>query len=239
LGLKEQQIQRYESEEYQSASLKRLLEVANALRLNVSGIAEINKPKDQSTTASKDKIDWSKFPIKEMYKRGWFEGFSGSINEAMQEHIELAQSYVSQVFKKPAAALHRKHIRANSNFDEYALFAWECRVLHLASNVDVRDFRQELLTPEWISQLVKLSKFQDGPHRAKDMLEQVGIVLIIEPMLPYTYLDGAAILYGDKPVIALTLRYDRLDNFWFVLLHELFHVIKHLRKAKLIVFLMI
>ena len=30
------------------------------------------------------------------------------------------------------------------------------------------------------------------------------------------------------PVIGLTLRYDRLDNFWFVLLHELGHVFLHL-----------
>ena len=36
-------------------------------------------------------------------------------------------------------------------------------------------------------------------------------------------------LDGVRPVIALTLRHDRLDNFWFALLHELVHVQKHLR----------
>jgi len=30
------------------------------------------------------------------------------------------------------------------------------------------------------------------------------------------------------PVIGLTLRHDRLDNFWFTLLHECVHIIKHL-----------
>ncbi len=40
LGLKEQQIQRYESEEYSSASLRRLAEVAEALNLNITGVAE-------------------------------------------------------------------------------------------------------------------------------------------------------------------------------------------------------
>jgi HTH-type transcriptional regulator/antitoxin HigA len=30
------------------------------------------------------------------------------------------------------------------------------------------------------------------------------------------------------PIISLTLRYDRIDNFWFCLLHELAHVSKHL-----------
>jgi HTH-type transcriptional regulator/antitoxin HigA len=42
-------------------------------------------------------------------------------------------------------------------------------------------------------------------------------------------LDGAAMLDGSRPVVALTLRHDRLDNFWFALMHELVHVQKHLR----------
>ena len=35
-------------------------------------------------------------------------------------------------------------------------------------------------------------------------------------------------LDGDRPIVALTLRHDRLDNFWFALPHELAHVAKHL-----------
>ena len=31
-----------------------------------------------------------------------------------------------------------------------------------------------------------------------------------------------------RPVIGLTLRYDRIDNFWWVLMHELAHVVRHL-----------
>ncbi|KDU95521.1 hypothetical protein GLUCORHAEAF1_07685 [Komagataeibacter rhaeticus AF1] len=36
------------------------------------------------------------------------------------------------------------------------------------------------------------------------------------------------VIDGDRPVIGLTLRYDRLDNFWFVLMHELGHIFLHL-----------
>ena len=47
--------------------------------------------------------------------------------------------------------------------------------------------------------------------------------------LPKTYLDGAALRLDDeRPVIGLTLRYDRIDNFWFCLLHELAHVGRHM-----------
>jgi HTH-type transcriptional regulator/antitoxin HigA len=46
--------------------------------------------------------------------------------------------------------------------------------------------------------------------------------------VPRTHLDGAALrLADDRPVVGLTLRYDRLDNFWFCLLHELAHVGRH------------
>lgn len=41
LNLKEQQIQRYESEKYASASLQRLTEVTNALELNISEVVEL------------------------------------------------------------------------------------------------------------------------------------------------------------------------------------------------------
>jgi HTH-type transcriptional regulator/antitoxin HigA len=102
-----------------------------------------------------------------------------------------------------------------------------------AKEKNVGRYREQPLNSEWIAKLVKQSMLPDGPLRAKAMLQEVGIALIIEPRLANTYLDGAALLYGDSPVIGMTLRYDRLDNFWFVLLHELIHVINHLQKGKL------
>ena len=61
-----------------------------------------------------------------------------------------------------------------------------------------------------------------GPVKARELLASKGVTLIIERHLPGTYLDGAAMLAENgNPVIGLTLRHDRLDNFWFVLFHEL------------------
>ena len=34
----------------------------------------------------------------------------------------------------------------------------------------------------------------------------------------------------DRPVIGLSLRHDRIDNFWFCLMHELAHLSLHLEK---------
>jgi HTH-type transcriptional regulator/antitoxin HigA len=63
------------------------------------------------------------------------------------------------------------------------------------------------------------------------LVEGIGISIIVEPHLSGTYLDGAAMLDQDgSPVIGLTLRFDRIDSFWFTLLHELAHVMKHLSR---------
>jgi len=66
---------------------------------------------------------------------------------------------------------------------------------------------------------------------AKEFLAKTGIPLVLERHLDKTYLDGAAIPLPDgRPMVAMTLRYNRLDNFWFTLFHELAHVALHLGK---------
>ena len=67
-----------------------------------------------------------------------------------------------------------------------------------------------------------------------EYLRNSGIRVVIEFYLPNTYLDGSAFLLSDgPPVIGMTLRQDRLDNFWFVLFHEFVHIIKHLHKGNI------
>jgi HTH-type transcriptional regulator/antitoxin HigA len=78
-------------------------------------------------------------------------------------------------------------------------------------------------------EVARLSYFEDGVTLAREYLAKSGIHLLAEKHLPRTYLDGAALITPDeRPLIALTLRYDRLDNFWFTLAHELAHVALHL-----------
>ena len=78
-------------------------------------------------------------------------------------------------------------------------------------------------------EVAQLSVYEDGPRRAQQRLAAHGIALVIERHLPRTHLDGAALcLLDGRPVIGLTLRYDRIDNFWFSLMHELAHVSLHL-----------
>ncbi|MAT45330.1 MAG: DNA-binding protein [Anaerolineaceae bacterium] len=234
MGLKEQQIQRYEAEMYMSANLRRLIEVANVLGISISNLPDLKSQDKDNPDLINILTNWSKFPIKTMYKRGWFEDFTGSLNEALKHGGELISDFTHPVINKSFVSLNRMHIRSASKLDEYALFAWKCRVISLALTIKPKTkFESKNLNQQWLRELVQLSQFSDGPIKAKDKLLEIGIVLIIEPHLPNTYLDGAAFLFENMPIIGMTLRYDRIDNFWFVLLHELSHVKVHLQKGKL------
>ena len=177
-------------------------------------------------------LDWSLFPLKEMFKRSWFEDFTGSLTDAKAQAVTLVKEYITRAIPRPVISLQRQRVRAGADADPYALLAWQCRVLMVAkSNAPRTHYKPGALSDEWFTALVQLSRFADGPLRAQAHLREAGIALVIEPHLSSTHLDGAALLSERGPVIGLTLRHDRLDNFWFVLLHELVHVKKHLRKG--------
>lgn len=105
--------------------------------------------------------------------------------------------------------------------------AWCLRVMELSEkNPSDRNYKPGSIN---LSDLSKLSYFKEGPLLAKEYLDKHGIQFLVVPHLKRTFLDGAVmILEKKRPVIALTLRYDRIDNFWFCLLHELAHLEKHL-----------
>lgn len=177
--------------------------------------------------------DWTKFPVKEMLDRCWI-----SVDRKAQRTSEASEQ-VRQFIENAlggtkAGVLARRSITGDafSWKTQYALIAWQARVLERAQEgafSATKQFQIEALNQEALGSLVSLSVFDDGPVRAVKYLRDLGIAVVIEPHLKRTRLDGAAMLSPNGvPVIALTLRYDRLDNFWFTLLHEVAHVWKHL-----------
>ena len=81
------------------------------------------------------------------------------------------------------------------------------------------------------SKIVRSSYYSEGPRLVPELLNKRGIHFVLLSHLPKTYLDGACFLSpAGRPVIGMTLRYDRLDNFWFTLLHELAHVKLHVHE---------
>jgi HTH-type transcriptional regulator/antitoxin HigA len=140
----------------------------------------------------------------------------------------------------PATAMLRKTRteRTNAKTDMVALQAWCAAALLRSQSVPVTGrFDKKRINLDLVRNLAKLSARDDGPQTVVDRLAGLGIAFVVLPHLPGTHLDGAAMLRSDGvPVIALTLRKDRIDNFWFTLLHELAHVKSHLVSGTQVIF---
>ncbi|MGG9998969.1 ImmA/IrrE family metallo-endopeptidase [Pseudovibrio ascidiaceicola] len=169
------------------------------------------------------------FPLKEMDKRGWFEDLheKSLIDTAKRFFLEFGGSRVT------TTTFHRKKVRTGSDLNEEALFAWQVRAMQLVRKKELlEDGYPVCWEASWVPDLVKLSNKRDGPILARDFLWQKGIALVVERHLQGMHTDGAAWMSeSGRPTIGLTLRHDRLDNFWFTLLHELGHVLLHLSKT--------
>ena len=184
-------------------------------------------------------INWSRFPLTEMVKRGWIKkknDIKNHAEEVLQAFIKNAngQNMVSDtLFRKSAGP------RENSKTDHYALNAWCLRLIALARETSLPvQYKAGTVNKNFLYEVAKLSYFDNGPLLTKEYLAKHGIYLIVLPHLKKTYLDGAAMLMEDgTPLIGLTLRYDRIDNFWFSILHELAHVMKHLAKKSSEIFI--
>ncbi|HMN13436.1 MAG TPA: ImmA/IrrE family metallo-endopeptidase [Bellilinea sp.] len=180
-------------------------------------------------------MDYSKFPLKEMADRGYFGDFRGNAQRMKDYAEDLFHKFMYDFMprqQEPAFLRAPMHQRGVRGANDYALLAWRLCVLKKARTIPVsREYKKGILTAKWMSNLVRLSVFEDGPRLAREQLGMAGITLVTEPHFKGTYLDGAAMLDDGRPVVALTLRHDRIDNFWFVLMHELAHVAKHLDEA--------
>lgn len=83
---------------------------------------------------------------------------------------------------------------------------------------------------EIVPQLRELTRVEPGKSlpALTELLAQHGIVLVIQPHLPKTFVHGATFwLSPDKAVIVMTIRGSWADVFWFSFFHELGHVLKH------------
>lgn len=242
LGLKPRDIEPYlggRSRVSEVLARKRPLSIAmiRALHegLGIPAEALINPAAPPDEDPESAHIPWERFPIREMINRGWLHAELSTAWTRETARGLLEPFFGSAGGQLATAPMYRRstHVRAAKGMDDFALTAWAARVLQVArGRAPARPFDAKGIGPKQIRSLVQLSRLEEGPRLAQEWLADRGIAMVVESHLPRTRLDGAAMLTENgAPVIALTIRYDRLDNFWFTLLHECAHVVRHLSRA--------
>ena len=159
-------------------------------------------------------------PIRDMQRRGWIPETKeiGGLESELKQFFETDEIDDDMGF--PVATRRTiKLPRLNK-----AERAWCFRARHLAKAVHTEVFRESWLeTTE--RELRRLAAYPKEATKVSEILIASGIRFVVVEPLPRARIDGATFWLDEStPVIAMSLRFDRIDSFWFTLMHELSHV---------------
>lgn len=160
------------------------------------------------------------YPVREMIRRGWLEASSQDLMEAqMMRFFE-----VNRVDDIP----HLPHAARKTNYRKIPpmQLAWLFRVRQIAKEMVVPRYSEKSLL-QAVDHLRALTVDPEETRHVPRIIAECGVRFALVETLPGAKIDGVTLwLDNQSPVIGMTIRYDRVDNFWFVLRHEIEHVLK-------------
>jgi len=162
-------------------------------------------------------------PVTEMIKRGWLDADDirnvPGVEAALTKFFGVAS--VDDIEILPHAA-KKTHVTSEAT---PAQLAWIYRVKEIAGEMIAAKYSPDAARDA----LGRLNLLLTSPEEARKVpriLTECGIRYAIVESLPSAKIDGVSFwLNGVSPVIGMSLRYDRIDNFWFVLRHEIEHIL--------------
>ena len=164
-----------------------------------------------------------RFPIRDMQKRGWLQG-SKDPDELRGQVLRFFD--IEHLDETPRLM----HAAKKSGYPEDingAQLAWLFRVKQLAEVMAVKTYSESSLRNA-LPELRQMLASVESLHRIPKLLSDCGVRFVVVEHVPASKIDGVCFWLDGKassPVIGMSLRLDRIDNFWFVLRHEIEHVL--------------
>ena len=162
------------------------------------------------------------YPLREIIKRGWIEESGAtSLQEQMVRFFDVGG---------PNQIPFLAHAAKKTSYEERDItpeqLAWLFRVKQIAKSITVKKYSE----PSLRQSLKRLKTHLCAPEEARHVpriLMECGVRFALVETLPKAKIDGVCFwLDQHSPVIGMSTRYDRIDNFWFVLRHEIEHVLR-------------
>jgi len=195
--------------------------------MNLESTYRLDKVKTGDESIARRSTLYGLAPLKEMLKRKWIEH---------SDNIEVLEDRFKKFFEiknlsdTPSCFAHAARKSTSYETTTWAQAAWLLRSKKLASAVSANTYSERRLK-DGMEQLRALLYDREETRHAPRVLAEAGVRLVIVETLPGSKIDGATFFDGKSPVIAMSLRFDRVDSFWFVLFHELFHILNKDIKA--------
>lgn len=188
------------------------------LWLNLQSAYDLySESRSDSAIARKARL-FEKVPVKEITRRGWIQP---SDNVEVLEDRVLQFMGITSLDEEPRLAYAAKRSTSTANPSQVA---WICRAKKIAQGIQANQFSQDLFQQT----LLKLKQLRSNPEDIRHVprvLAEGGVRLVIIESLPKGKIDGACFWLDEfSPVIVMSMRYDRIDHFWYVTSHECGHV---------------
>ncbi|MCU1305685.1 MAG: higA [Acidobacteriaceae bacterium] len=165
-------------------------------------------------------------PVSEMIKRGWLPDVK-DVRDIPRVEKSLMKFFGASSLDEIEILRHSP--KRTQIFDKDDIpapqLAWLYRVQEIAREMLVARYSQAA----GLAAVEKLRNLLSAPEEARKVpriLAEAGIRFVIVESLTSAKIDGVCFWLNDTPVIGMSLRYDRIDNFWFVLRHEMEHVLR-------------
>jgi HTH-type transcriptional regulator/antitoxin HigA len=192
------------------------------LWMNLESTYRLSQTEDVDDAVARRSRLHDEYPLKDMIKRGWIE--KSSDIDTLEEKV-FSFFGISEVGETPATFAHAARKSTSYEAPTKAQCAWLLRAWTLANAVSTKNYTR--------------SRFEKSLERLRDLLSDVeklaevpkvlaegGVRLVLVEQLPGTRIDGAAFwLDAKSPVIALSLRFNRVDGFWHTLIHDARHIL--------------
>lgn len=187
--------------------------------MNLETSYQLSKAQIAEKEVSRRARLYGMFPVKELLKRSWIEA-SENIDVLEQRFLDFFA--MKSMDDKPTFA----HAARTTVYEGPSMvkLAWLNRANQVAKAVQAAKFSNQALR-DAIPELRRCMEFTEEIRNVSAILAKAGVRLVIVEHLPGSKMDGACFWINGSPVIALSLRYDRVDNFWFNLFHEIDHVL--------------
>ena len=193
--------------------------------LNLQKLYDLNRARKADPGVRKRASWLSVFPIREMIGRGWIEDAEPGLLDLQLLRFFEKDRVEDIPFVGNAPIM--SHAAKKSDYERTTpiQYVWLTRVKKLAEQMTVRLYSEAALRaslPKLRSHMMDLDDIASIPH----ILAECGVRFVLVEALPGSKIDGVCVWLDGQPVIGLTLRLDRADNFCFVLRHEIEHVLK-------------
>ena len=196
------------------------------LWLNLESAYQLSRVEGFGDEVARRSRLYGKAPVKDMIKRRWIER-SDNIHVLEQRVADFFE--VGSVEDEFNALPHAARKSASYGSTSPAICAWLTMARRMARGVNAKAYTDTRLTAG-LGKLRPLLGAAEAVRHVPAILAEAGVRMVVVEHLPQSKIDGAAFWLdkaGKQPVVAISLRYDRIDFFWFTLVHELMHILHH------------